>query len=213
MPAATVEASTPQLASTLEEFFAEHPRAAVLEDGRTLFDMTAARYSISAEQGRCLLHLWSDERNLVRTVVGVKPRKDSLRVETRRFGKSQPQVLELVANRDRRTPSSRDAARAKYLRTLDRVLAREFPEWKTDGFRTAADLENSFGPAYARGILLKGTTALAVIAVNAEEPQSTIEGDPYIPSTSWPRRSWLQASSCPITGRCSAPRATNFLIP
>lgn len=176
MPVAPAEASTSQLARTLEEFFAEYPHAAVLEDGRTLFDMTAARFSLSTERNRCLLHLWSEERNLVRTVVGVKPRKDSLRVETRRFGQSEPQVLELVANRDRRTPSTRDATRAKYLRTLDRVLAREFPEWKIDGFRTAADLENSFGPAYARGTLLKGTTALAVIAVNGEEPQSTIDG-------------------------------------
>jgi len=123
-----------------------------------------------------LLHLWSDERNLVRTVCGLKVRKDSLRLEVQRFGQPRPQVLELVANRDRRTPSSREAARAKYLRMLDRALTRAFPDWKLDGLRTAADLENSFGPAYARGVLLKGTAAWAVIGVNGEEPQSTIDG-------------------------------------
>ena len=176
MPLASAEISPTELASTLEEFFAEYPRASVTEDGHTLFDMATAHYSISTQQERCLLHLWSDERNLVRTVRGLKVRKDSLRVETRRFGQSQPQVLEIAANRDRRTPSSRDATRAKFLRTIDRMLTREFPDWKLEGLRTAADLEHSFGPAYARGMLLKGTAAWAVIGVNGEEPQSTIDG-------------------------------------
>jgi hypothetical protein len=176
MPLAPAETPAAELARALEEFFAEYPRAAVLEDGHLLFDMAAAQFSTSAQQGRCLLHLWSEERNLVRTVSGLKVRKDSLRVETRRFGQSQPQVLELVANRDRRAPSSREASRSKYLRTLTRVLLREFPDWKLDGLRAAADLEHSFGPAFARGMLLKGTAAWTVIAVNADEPQSTIDG-------------------------------------
>jgi hypothetical protein len=176
MPFATADVPASELARALEEFFTEYPRAGVYEDGRVLFDMNAANFSLSTQQGRCLLHLWSEERNLVRTVCGLKARKDSLRVETRRFGQSQPQVLELAANRDRRTPSSREASRTKFLRVLDRALSREFPDWKLDGLRTAADLENSFGPAYARGMLLKGTAAWTVIAVNAEESQTTIDG-------------------------------------
>ncbi|HEX5235295.1 MAG TPA: hypothetical protein VFW25_08200 [Silvibacterium sp.] len=176
MPVAPAEISAAELAHILEDFFAEYPQAAVLEDGRVLFDMAAAHFSISAERERCLLHLWSDERNVVRTVCGLKTRQDSLRLETRRFGQTRPQVLELVANRDRRSPSSREAARTKYLRLLDRVLPREFPDWKLERLRTAADLEHSFGPAYARGMLVKGTAACALIAVNGEEPQSTIDG-------------------------------------
>ena len=176
MPFAPAATSATELARTLEEFFAEYPLAVVLEDGHSLFDMAAAHFSISTQQDRCLLHMWSDERNLVRTVCGLRVRKDSLRVEARRFGQSQPQVLELVANRDRRTPSSREAARAKYMRTLDRALTRAFPEWKLDSLRAAADLENSFGPAYARGVLLRGPAAWTVIGVNGEEPQNTIDG-------------------------------------
>jgi hypothetical protein len=42
-------------------------------------------------------------------------------------------------------------------------------DWKADGFRTAMDLEKSFGPAYARGSLVQGQQAWAVIAVNAAE--------------------------------------------
>lgn len=173
---ALAESSAGELARALEEFFAEYPRATVGEDGHALFDMATAHFSISTEQGRCLLHLWSEERNLVRTVCGVKARKDSLRVEVRRFGQAKPQVLELAANRDRRTPSTRESGRAKYLRLLDRVLGRALSEWKTFGFRASADLEHSFGPEYVRGMLLKGTAAWAVIGVNASEPQSTIDG-------------------------------------
>ena len=135
MAPAAAETAASELARALEEFFAEYPRATVLEDGHVLFDMAAAHFSISTEQGRCLLHLWSDERNLVRTVCGLKARKDSLRVETRRFGQAKPQVLEIAANRDRRVPSSRESSRAKYLRMLDRALGREFPDWKAE--RTA----------------------------------------------------------------------------
>src|SRR5690348_1359213 len=108
MAPVSAETAAVDLAAALEEFFAEYPRATVLEDGHVLFDMAEAHFSISTQQGRCLLHLWSDERNLVRTVSGLKARKDSLRVEARRFGQSKPQVLELAANRDRRTPSSRE---------------------------------------------------------------------------------------------------------
>jgi hypothetical protein len=164
------------LARELDSFFTEYPQAAVLEDGRILFDMQSARYSLSTEQGRCLLHLWSDERNFVRTVIGLKARKDSLRLETRRFGQTRPQILELVANRDRRTPSSREATRGRYIRILERVLNRSFPDYSVDALSTAADLENSFGPAYARGVIKRGASAWSVIAVNGEEQQPTIDG-------------------------------------
>src|SRR3984957_10745184 len=47
---------------------------------------------------------------------------------------------------------------------------------KADGFRTAMDLEKSFGPAYARGSLVQGQKAWAVIAVNDEETPMTVDG-------------------------------------
>jgi hypothetical protein len=160
----------------LEAFLAEHPRAALLEDGRVLFEMQTARYSLSAEHGRCTVHLWSEERNLVRTVTGIEARKNVLRIETRRFGQSKPQTLQLVPDRDQRTPTTREAIRRKYLRTLERVLTRSFADYKIDSLGNAIDLEHSFGPAYVRGALVRGTKAWSVIAVNAEETQPTIDG-------------------------------------
>jgi hypothetical protein len=176
MPVVKTETSATELARTLEAFLAEHPRAAVLEDGRVLFEMLTAHYALSAEHGRCALHLWSEERNLVRTVTGIDARKNVLRIETRRFGQSRPQTLQMVPDRDTRTPTTREATRKKYLRTLGRVLTRAFADFTIDSMGNAMDLEHSFGPAYTRGMLMRGAKAWAVIAVNAEETQTTIDG-------------------------------------
>ncbi|WP_371417581.1 hypothetical protein [Granulicella sp. S190] len=165
-----------QISAALESFLAESPRAVVLEEGKVLFDMREAKYKLATEHGRCTLHLWGEDRNLVRRVSGTTLRNGVLRLSTHRFGQTKPHTLELVTDRDRRTPSTREATRVKYLRVLDRVLLRSFPDFKTDAFRTAMDLEKSFGPAYARGSLVHGQKAWAVIAVNEEETQATVDG-------------------------------------
>ena len=173
---AEAEQSVEAISGALEGFLAEHPRAVVLEDGKAIFDMRDAKYRLATEHGRCTLHVWSEDRNLVRRVSATASRNGTLRLSTHRFGQTKPQTLELVADKDRRTPSTREAMRVKYLRVLERALGRAFPEWKADGFRTAMDLEKSFGPAYARGSLVQGQKAWAVIAVNDEETQATVDG-------------------------------------
>jgi hypothetical protein len=170
------EQSPQQIAAALESFLAEHPATTVLEDGKILFDLRFAKYSLTAEHNRCTLHLWSEDRNLVRRVSSTTLRNGILRLATHRFGQTRPQTIELSPSPDRRTPSTRENTRTKYLRLLERVLVRQFPDWKPDAFRTAMDLERSFGPAYARGSLLQGQKAWAVIAVNEEESPSTIDG-------------------------------------
>jgi len=165
-----------QLAVTIERYLAEHPEAALLEEGRVLFDLRRARYAVSEAHGRCLLQLWSDEQNLIRTVVGLEERAQCLRVATRKMGASRSQTLELIPNNQRRTPTTREAGRKNYLRLLERVLARNFIGAKVEGFRSAMDLEHSFGPAYVRGRLVRGTGADAVVGVGAAESSSLVDG-------------------------------------
>ncbi|MGB8259977.1 MAG: hypothetical protein WCE75_06490, partial [Terracidiphilus sp.] len=109
--AAEQPASPERLARLLERFLADHPAAAVLEDGRVIFDMRSARYAVNDAHGRCLLSLWSEERNLVRSVVGLEERAQCLRLATRRMGAPRPQILELVPTSDRRTPTAREQGR------------------------------------------------------------------------------------------------------
>ena len=169
-----------QIAAALQEFLAEHPGAVVLEDGKVLFAMERAKYSLATAHGRCTLQIWDEERILVRRFSaaverGAGPAR-SLRLTTHRFGQSRPGSLELLAGNDRRTPSTREAARTRYLRVLERVMSRQWGDWKPEGFRTAMDLERSFGPAYARGSLVHGQQAWAVIGVNDAETQALIDG-------------------------------------
>lgn len=168
--------SAAQLVRAIEEYLEQHPAATVLEEGRVLFDLRFARYSVSDARGRCVLELWSGERNLVRTVMEMRPRGQSLRLTTRRMGAAKPQTLELVPSSDRRTPTARDAARRTYQKLLERGLTRAFLGSKVEGFRSAMDLEHSFGPAYVRGRLLRGAAADAVIGVGEAESAATIDG-------------------------------------
>jgi hypothetical protein len=173
-----------QVAAAIEQFLTEHENAAVLEDGKVLFDLRSAKYELSAEHGRCTLHLWSDASNMVpsnmvRRVVSATPRAGTLRLATQRFGHTQTaqtKLLELVASRERRTPTTRETVRARYGKTLQRVLDKQFAPFTCDELRTAMDLERSFGPAYARGSLLHGKKAWAVIGVNECESAVTIDG-------------------------------------
>jgi hypothetical protein len=170
-------ASSPgQLAQSIEEYLTDHPAAALLEDGRVLFDMRSAHYAVTEQHGRCLLQMWSEERNLIRTVMSAQERAQCLRLSTRRMGAAKPQSLELVPTSDRRTPTAREAARRNYKRLLERALTRSFVGAKVDGLRSAMDLEHSFGPAYVRGRLLRGTAADAVIGVSEAESGAMVDG-------------------------------------
>ena len=176
----TAPAMSPaEIAAAIEAFLAQHPDAQVLEAGRTIFQMPGAHWTLSTEHRRCILHLWSENANLVRRVASVTLRNGSLRLSTLRLGQTRPQALDLSpAKTVRRSPgsSSRDTTRTRYLQLLHRILLRSFPDETPEAFRSSMDLEHSFGPAYARGILVRGQIAWATIAVNASESQATIDG-------------------------------------
>ena len=154
------------IATALEAFLAEYPAAVVTEDGKVLFDMREAKYALSTDHGRCTIHLWGTDRNLVRRVGATELRNKVLRIRTSKFGQTKPHFLDVIGDKDRRTPSTREATRVRYVKVLERALHRHMPDWKPEAFRTAMDLEKSFGPAYARGLLSQGIKSWAVIAVN-----------------------------------------------
>ncbi len=172
----SIEQSPGEVSTAIESFLAEYPRAVLLEAGRVAFDLQTAKYSLTVAKDRCTLQVWSDARNLVRRVVAATQRKDVLRMQTLRFGQTKPEVLELVSQPDRRTVTAREATRKRYVPLLERALLRELGGWKADPFQSAMDLERSFGPAYARGVLHKGQQAWAVVGVNAEETPATVDG-------------------------------------
>jgi hypothetical protein len=174
-----------ELARAVEAYLVAHPAATVVEDGKALFSMTQATYALNvqgagepgtAKQGRCVLQLWSEERNVVRRVTGMRERKESLVLETLRLGQTKPGMLELTDARERRSPTERRLARDRYVKTLERAVVRQFVEWKPSALKTSQDLKNSLGPQYVRGELVRGNSTLALLAVGAQETRETIEG-------------------------------------
>jgi len=97
----TIWAVTPDaLTRTLQDFLAEASGAVVLEDGAVAFDLGQSKYSISGEYNKCLLHLWSAERNTVRRVLDAEVRSGTLRLAVLRLGQSRPTKLEICRERD-----------------------------------------------------------------------------------------------------------------
>ncbi len=164
-----------QLTRTLQDFLASAQNAVILEDNTVLFDLAQSKYSISGEHNKCLLHVWSSERNVVRRVIEAEVKNETLRLAVQRLGQPRPSKLEIFRERDRRTPTAKRLARLAYQRILQRVLERWFPSFQAAPLRTSMDLERSFGPIYARGLLHRGQSAFAVLGVNALETQSSVD--------------------------------------
>jgi hypothetical protein len=165
------------LTRLLHEFLSEARSGVVIEDGQIIFDLASAQYSISSEKDRCLLHLWSDERNLVRNVIDAEVKSGTMILAVRRFAQARPHKMEICRDRDRRAPTAQKAARNRCARTLERVLRLQFPDWPLDKSRlsTTMDLERSFSPVYARGLQRKGRSAFAVLGVSHEETQAAVD--------------------------------------
>lgn len=163
------------LLSALSEFLAGSASAVVIEDGGVIFDLGQSKYSVSGEHNKCLLHLWSAERNMVRRVLDLESKGETLCVTVQRMGQSRPAKLEICRERDRRTASAKRAARIAYRTLLERVLKRSFPDFALPQLTVSSDLEKSFGPIYARGLLRRGQSGFAVLGVNAQELQASID--------------------------------------
>ncbi|HYL96726.1 MAG TPA: hypothetical protein VET69_13060, partial [Terriglobales bacterium] len=103
--------------------------------------------------------------------------KGVLTLSVRSFAQAKPHKLEICRDRDRRTPSAKSAARSQYARLLQRILQREFPGYTLEQGRlsTSMDLERSFSPVYARGLMRQGRSAFAVMGVGGQETQSSID--------------------------------------
>lgn len=168
-------AAPESLARSIQDFLGEAPQAVVREEGEAVFDFASARYALSTEHGKCVLHLWSQERNAVRRVLDAEEKSGILRLSVQRFGQASPSVLELCRDRDQRSAATRKSARGAYRRLLERALAKNFPDHTPERLTSAMDLEKSFGPIYTRGLLRRGQTSFAVLGVNAGEMQAAVD--------------------------------------
>ncbi len=175
-PYFSITCMTPDLlARSLDEFLSESRSGVVSEEGEIVFDLSVTRYSVSSDHGKCLLHLWSDERNMVRQVLDSELKNGILRLKVRKFAQARPHQLEIRRNREYRTPTARKSSRAHYARQLQRIVERDLAGWTAEKFSTSMDLERSFSPVYTRGLVRKGQISIAVLGVNPQESQASID--------------------------------------
>jgi hypothetical protein len=111
----------------------------------------------------------------VRRVLDLHEKNDVLRLQVQRLGQSHPSKLEICRKRDRRTPTAKRAARISYQQALRRAIERRFPAYSISHLTTGANLERSFGPIYTRGIIRQGQSAFALLGVNVQETQASID--------------------------------------
>ena len=135
---------------------------------------------------------------MVRHVVEAEVKNGTMTLAVRSFAQARPHKMEICRDRDRRAPSAQKAARNSYARILERALRRQSPDWQLDKAKlsTTMDLERSFSPVYARGLLRKGRSAFAVLGVSHQETQAAIDASLTFGLL------WLDACREREAGRC-----------
>ena len=162
-----------QLERALAELAASG-RAQVHENGQWLAALSSLHCEVRSQGNSTLIHLWSDERNLVRRVLRVAELSaDRVVLEVQRFGRSKPDTLEFTSA-DWEPPAARQA-REKFRTGFRQLLSEQSPDETIDSLSTAPDLEHSFSGCYTRGVLHRGSRAWAVLGVSSAEDAATID--------------------------------------
>jgi hypothetical protein len=166
--------SWPEVEKALEEMVSAGS-VEVHEDGKWLAELSDLHYELKIEGKNSLIHLWSDQRNLVRRIVGVvehSPRK--IAFEVRRFGRARPSRLEIV-----RTEAPRSSSRVSvetFRARFGRILAENFPDANVESLTGSPDLEHSFSGLYVRGVMREGRHAWTILGVPPGSDAAAISG-------------------------------------
>ncbi|HET6931750.1 MAG TPA: hypothetical protein VFI45_15590 [Candidatus Acidoferrum sp.] len=146
----------------------------IRENGSRVTSASPLSWEVRGNAEKPLLHLWSENCNVTRRVVAITGNsEDHLALAVERFGRVKPERMEIV--RLEYTPSPRDLSREGYCEQLRRILAEQFPDETLGKISVAQDLEHSLSKIYARGILHRGSSQIAFLAVPEGESQDALE--------------------------------------
>jgi hypothetical protein len=158
-----------ELTTSLREFAASgaEPR----ENGGRLAPLSRLSWEVRGADDKPLLHIWSEEYNLTRRVIAITDHSEvRLVLAVERFGR--PERLEFVRS-DFERPE-RELLGEEFCERLAQILGRQFPDETVASITTSADLEHSLSGNYARGVLKRGSSHTAFLAVADGEGQDTI---------------------------------------
>jgi hypothetical protein len=150
-------------------------RLDVRENGIGLPALENFRYEVHPNGPHALLHLWSDDRNLIRQVLRVVSEKpERLALEVARIGRRRPVRLDFLAAA--RKSSAARVTRERFRWRFRELLMQQFPDESIISLTAAPDLEHSLSGNYVRGIVKDASRAWAVIAAAPDEAASTYDG-------------------------------------
>jgi hypothetical protein len=146
----------------------------IRENGGRLTSAAPLSWEVRGNAEKPLLHLWSDNCNVTRRVVAITDNsQDRLALAVERFGRTKPERMEIV--RLEYAPGPHDLSREGYCEQLRRILAEQFPDETLEKISVAQDLEHSLSKIYTRGILHRGSSQIAFLAVPEGESQDALE--------------------------------------
>jgi hypothetical protein len=147
----------------------------VRENGEWLAGLEGVQYEVSAQGEGALLHLWSAQQSLVRRVLRVAGEsRERVVLEVSRFGYSRSAQLEFVVGSAPR--EGRRVEREQFSGRLRRMLTDQFPDESVQSLATSADLHHSISGSYTRGLVRRGSEAVAVLAASSNEDSTTVDG-------------------------------------
>src|SRR5258708_24248337 len=146
----------------------------IREKGGRVTSVAPLSWEVRGDVEKPLLHLWSENCNVTRRVVAITDNsEDRLALAVERFGRPRPERMEIV--RLEYTPGPRDLSREGFCEQLRRILAEQFPDESLEKICVTQDLEHSLSKIYTRGILHRGSSQIAFLAVPEGESQDALE--------------------------------------
>lgn len=163
-----------ELQACLTEFTADGA-IEIRENGGRVAPFAGLSWEVRGAAAKPLLHLWSENYNLTRRVLAITDHSEQrLSLAVERFGRVKPDRLEFVRLEFER--DARDLSREAFCGYLARLLAEQFPDEPVETLSASPDLEHSLSGNYVRGLLRRGSSLTAILAVPDGETAATIEG-------------------------------------
>jgi hypothetical protein len=199
-----------ELQASLQEFTASGI-VEVRENGGSVAPFSGMSWEVRGEGEKPLLHLWSEQFNLTRRVLAITDHSEHrLALAVERFGRSKPDRLEFIRREFER--GTRELSREEFRDHLTHLLAEQFPDESLESLAVSPDLEHSLSGNYARGLLRRGSTYVAVLAVPGEASSDTIDNSLTF-ALLWLRRARQSGCRGTVTGlRLILPRNTGSTV-
>ena len=162
-----------ELQACLKEFTADGV-IEIRENGGRVAPFSGLSWEVRGGAEKPLLHLWSENYNLTRRVLAITDHSDQrLALAVERFGRAKPDRLEFIRLEFERT--MRDLSRGAFCDFRGHLLAEQFPDESLESLTASPDLEHSISGNYARALLRRGSSQIAVFAVPDGESADTVE--------------------------------------